>query len=92
MQKNLNIHISIQAVTHSNAVEAGSNSYPNTVQMSNVQKYILQGTYKCPGSHNPIFPIRNLHIMVLSSMLWSHLITPTLDERSQYNYIIHPKP
>jgi hypothetical protein len=35
-----NIHRSIQAVTNSNAVEAGNNGYPNTVQMSNVQKYM----------------------------------------------------
>ena len=89
--KNVNIHRSIQAVTHSNAVEAGSNSYADTVQMPNVQKYILQGIYKCPGSHNAIFSIRNLHIMVLSNMLWSQLRTPTLDEGSLYNYIRHSK-
>lgn len=59
--------------------------------MSNVQKYILQGTYKCPGSHNAILSIRNVHITVLSNILWSHLPTPTLDVGSLYNYIIHSK-
>jgi hypothetical protein len=42
MQKKFNIHRSIQAVTNSNAVEAVSSSYPNTVQMSNVQKYMYR--------------------------------------------------
>jgi hypothetical protein len=51
MQKNLNIHRSIQAVPHSNAVEAGSNSYSNNVQMSNVQKYIYP-----TGDIGPRFP------------------------------------
>ena len=89
--KTVNIQRSIQAVTHSNAVEAGSNSYADTVQMPNVKKYILQGISKCPGSHNAIFSIRNLHIMVLSNMLWAQLLTPTLDEGSLYNYIIQSK-